>query len=242
MNICIVDDNLAFTKELETTLFDIFKELGCEFGITCCHNSQDFLEYSSKEKYDLIFMDIEVDDENGIDLANDYSKINSGVMIIFITNYGDKYSQAIFLSSADFKPFGYITKPINKGVVRKLCLHACNRKNLLGENVYTILSHNSYYDVKMNEIMYVESFGRKVTFYMESGESFDSYKVLGHVLEELDKNFVRCHRSFVVNLDYVRIIDEKNSSVTLKNGAIVIVSKRAMPVFKKMYFAHKGGV
>lgn len=242
MNICIFDDNTAFTKELESVICSIMKDLQGAFTITCCHTKNDFFDYSKKEKFDIIFMDIELEETNGIDVANEYYKINKNVKIVFITNYGDKYSQAIFLSSADFKPFGYVTKPVNKSVVRKLCVQAYNQLINTGEKIYTILSHNSYYDVHMNDIMYVESCGRQVTFYMESGGFLDSYKNISQVSCELDENFVRCHRSFIVNLNYVKIIDEKNSSVTLNNGAIIVVSRRMMPEFRRLYFAHKGGL
>lgn len=242
MNICICDDNLIFAKHLGQMVSLAFEKLGIFPKIVCCKSKDEVMEFSKTKKFDVLFLDIELDDDNGIILANEYYSLYGDTKIIFVTSYADKYSQAIFLSSATFKPFGFVIKPAQASIVNDLCRLLASTTELDGNLHYTIISNGSKIDLNQKDIMYAESFGRQFTFYLKSGDSFVSYKKLSDVETELGAKFIRCHRSYVINLDYIQLIDEKNSTARLYNGAILIISKKRLSDVKKKYFAHKGGI
>lgn len=242
MNICICDDNLLFAQELEKMVQLSFEKINLYPKIVCCKSKEEVLRLSEMKKFDVIFLDIELDGDNGISLANEYYNLYGDTKVIFVTSYGDKYSQAIFLSSATFKPFGFVVKPAQVSVVENFCRQLAGAINTNDERHYTILTNGSKVDLNQKDIMYVESYGRKATFYLKTGEEFITYKKLCDAEMELGGHFVRCHRSYIINIAYVQFIDEKNATAKLYDGTIIIISRKKLDEIKRQYFSYKGDI
>ncbi|MGY4384438.1 two-component system LytT family response regulator [Pedobacter sp. UYP24] len=193
-------------------------------------------------KTDLVFLDIAMPGENGFELISNVRENNAH--IIFTTAYDQYALKAIKANALD-----YLLKPIDidelkEAVDRAAKYIALSRKgdekndNLL--NLSQQLSDRSeikkislpngqgYSLVSLADIIHIEADSNYSIFYLAGGEKITVSKVLKEYEELLpDHQFIRIHKSSIVNLDYLNEYNSKNGlEVTLKNGDRIAVSRR----------------
>jgi DNA-binding LytR/AlgR family response regulator len=94
-------------------------------------------------------------------------------------------------------------------------------------------SKNTTVRIRYKGIVYVESQGRIVTFHHENGETEEIISKLNHVEDKFPNNFIRCHQSFLVNMDKIQ---------SVKNNKIVLFSGEDVPVPSDKYKSVKNRI
>lgn len=231
VNIAICDDVIEELEKISDYVSKNLKDLDIDFKITSFTEGQDLIEdiNSSKEFYDIIFLDIYMQFSNGIDIARKIRVFDKECKIIFITS-----SKEYAIDSYDVKAFHYILKPINeekfsdvvKGVIETL---SKDNKSIFIKN------KKGNYRVIYKDILYLESKARVVNIHMKSGEIINFYSVLGEFIQKLkDERFVKCHKSFFVNMDCILKIE--NNFVYLKDNVKIPISTANKVKVKEKYF------
>ena len=190
------------------------------------------IEYIKEEHIpDVIIMDICFENANGIACLREISDLIENIPVIFITGYME-YCQDIFLG---FKPWGLLTKPIDE---EKLYYHTDNLVTQYDGKYRTIkiFFGRDSFDIQTGDIEYVESSGRKSLYYMRDKKIFEEYIKLDKVSEKLKTGFIRCHKSYLVNLDYVK--DVTDSDIVLKSGELIPISRSCKDAVKNDYFEY----
>ena len=195
------------------------------------------------QEIDLLFLDIELTtDRSGLDgmaLARKIRERATGTqpVIIFVTGY-ERYVFDAF----DVGAFQYLLKPVDEEKFAQVFSRAVAQIGTAKEKpgrVLTLQSANTSRTVPLDSIYYIESSNHKVELHLKDGE-FACYAKIGDLELELQDQFFRIHKGYLVNLSYVAGYSKR--SVTLTNGERLLLSKYKYQDFVKAYlhFLKKG--
>lgn len=229
MKVLIIDDELPCREVLDNFL----KEYCSEIAEVAEASSVDTgLEQIEKFKPDLVFLDIRLNDRTCFDLLNRLGEVN--FQIIFTTAY-DNYA----LKAFEYSALHYLLKPVLPsdfkdaiGRFQKQELVYQKEKIEKARGFYIKTVNNSY-SLVYDEIAYIEADGSYSTIYSVSGEDIFTSKKLSDYKDLLNEDFFRIHNSIIVNMNFVRQIDERNNTVILSNGKELPVSRRKKTNFKQ---------
>lgn len=180
---------------------------------------------------DAAFIDIRLESSSGIELASEISELYPKIRIIFVTNFGNEYYEDIFLA---VKPFAILKKPIKQDYLKK---HLTKLENdiSLDTKVLQFKFNGVTYEIPLNEILYVVSDKRKIHIHT-SDRIYDTYEKLDDLQKRLGDTFVKCQKSYAVNLLYVREAD--GLSFMLANRTKINISKPYRQTAREAYFKH----
>lgn len=198
-----------------------------------------FAAVRSGTKFDLVFMDIEWDEEqNGIDFAGELIDRSPNTQVIYATGYGSKYSQKIFLSRSNL--CGFLVKPVETDYLFELLNKA--DQNIQRRMQKRLLVKNKGISelIAYSEIIFFENEGHNKTIIHLAKRDVNINKSLELLRTELPENFLSCHKSFSVNMDYIKRIDASN--MILLSGIKVPVSKARYNDSRDTYFRYMGQI
>lgn len=222
--IAILDDEVSQTQKLHK-LIDVYfdrKEL-LERRVDVFHEGVGLL--NSTKIYDLLFLDIEVGNENGIEIARELRKRAPDMIIIVITGYL-KYS----MDGYKIQAARYLLKPI----LPELLYSELDEVLHLDDRVSLILEDKDQYKrVRRRDVLYLESEGRKVRFHCMDG-SFISKESLSEWESRLDSSlFVECHKGILVHVRWIQIV--RGDQILLENGQSLPLARRRVDQVKKVW-------
>lgn len=216
---------------------NILTQSGIDFTLKKFFSGQELL--LSKENFDIIFLDIKMPEISGMDLAKKIRKQGKQSLIIFITSASEFVFEAF-----NVEAFQYLMKPIQNETLKNVLEKATRRIQVDGKIDFLILSiERQIKKVFLKDILYIESVGRIVKIHCHN-RTIETYEQIGILEEKLSgKSFFRCHKCFLVNLDYVDAFDK--TTINLENGEKIMLAKRRYEDFKKVilsYMKIKGGI
>ncbi len=179
-------------------------------------SAESFLfQFTAHNDYDILLLDIEMGNMNGIELARAVRTKNKEIPIIFITGYSDYLPDGY-----EVEALHYLLKPVN---VEKLfsVLDRAADKLKRNERFLVLPLHDGVVRLSFNDIRYLEVQKNYVT--VHAAEAYTVKKPLSELEQELDDSFVRTGRSFLVNLRYIRKISRHD--LTLKDGSVLPLSR-----------------
>lgn len=213
LNFVICDDNLNILSKLKTMLENIFVKNSFEAKVAfTSDNIDDTLTYIDSNKVDVLMLDINLKaGKSGLELAEAVRKKNKDVYLIFTTGHLE-YAMVAY----KFKTFDYLAKPITydrlEDTVKRLFedINGLPKKYIKIDNKNTIIDESQVHFIKRD--------GMKLIFHTSSRD-YDAYSSFAKLEDKLPENFVRCHKSFVVNLDNVKNMDPVTSTVYLNDDS-----------------------
>lgn len=182
------------------------------------------------EGVDIVFLDIHLEDMNGLEVAKRIREKNHHISIIFITAY-EQYVYDAF----DVRAFQFLVKPIDSVKFYKVLQSAVDNIQIKDrkEEPFTILKKgHSTYKIYHHQIYYAEVLGRKIKLHTVEGIHEFNGKLAG-LEESLGLNFFRIHRSYLVNLDYISSYDA--TKVTLDQGQQLVIAQKKYADFVQAY-------
>lgn len=247
MRIAVCDDQ----AEVLNTVERMFLEVGVITGIENVDIYQDIRklkkEFQEGNRPDVLIMDIchefnpalpkTKDRQEGIDCAYELNQRYPELQIIYMTEDVKKYSQDIFLKPVNL--LGYLTKPVDLVILKKLLEIAKEKQKQNDEKRVTIMCRNHKQIFYLDEILYLESRAHRTMIHTYEGEEVCRDKI-SDLEQRMGETFVRCHQSFLVNMRYIRRIE--NESFKLENGEEISISKRRYVETKERYFSYLNGI
>ncbi len=203
MKVLIVDDEKLALSRLNRLLI----EEGI-LDITACSCAIEAIKVLSKEKFDVVFLDISMPDMNGLELANTIVNLNPKTFIIFQTAY-EKHALEAFQSGG----IDYLLKPISNESIRnslekikKYIVKADETKKLVAKR------GNKIYLIDICDIFYIKADLDEVIIKIKDADAYLRKKIgdMQSVLE--GKNFFRVHRSYIVNVDKIKSMQSVEQS------------------------------
>ena len=208
----LCDDNTSVLSKLSEMLNNIF--LKYDFNASVVFSTNDtnaLLNFVNNNTIDVLFLDIDLNTrENGIEIAKFIRKNNKLLYLIFVTAHFE-----YIVSSFECKTFDFIQKPFTYSRLERTVLRIFD--DIYSSNPSFIHMNNSGRIINRNSVDYIQKDGMKA-IYVTNSESFEAYCSFNQIEPTLPKNFVRCHKSFIVNLDNISHVDAKNNTIFFKDG------------------------
>ncbi|MEA4832968.1 MAG: LytTR family DNA-binding domain-containing protein [Oscillospiraceae bacterium] len=217
--IAICDDEKIELKYLSSLLSDWAVKTGNLASVSAFESAEAFLfDYAEHKDYDILLLDIEMNKINGIELAKKVRADNLSVQIIFITGFPDFISEGYEVAALH-----YLMKPVSSDklfeVLDRACQHLCKEKRAVLFN-----TDGEIIRVFADEIIFSEAFAHSVMINKTDG-SCEVKMSISEAEKLLGDGFIRCHRSYIVGLKYVKRITK--TDVILDNGKMLPLSRNA---------------
>jgi len=232
--IAFCDDDQNILDQL-TSLLEKYRTLrGADIQCTAYHSPLDLLaEIENGTRYDILFLDVIMPAENGITAAKEIRQYDTAVQIIFLTSSAE-FAVESYVVGAYF----YQLKPIWEESFFRLVdsvLAECRKKE---QRSLILRCKTGISRIELDKLCYCEVLGRTLVFHMADGrilESAGSMDDLARQLAQYDC-FLRPHRSFLVNMDYVRNISAK--AITLADLSQVPIPHGKSADVKNQYLEY----
>lgn len=196
INVGICDDDLIFATKIETMLIKISKSQLIEMNIEVYSDGCELWnDIQNRNTFDLLYLDIEMLQVNGIDVARKIREKDMDVIIIYISSY-----ENYFIQLFEVEPFRFIKKPVDEKIFYDYFNKAYNR--ILGSDLYFEYKFNKVlYKIMLKDVLYFESSGRliKIKGKDENGKFYGKLNMLEKKLENGKISFLRIHQSYLVN-------------------------------------------
>lgn len=222
VRIAIVEDEDYYVEELTGYLEEYKKAYGEEFEVTVFRDG-DGITARYKPQYDIILMDIQMKFVDGMTAAEEIRKVDSQVIIIFITNMTQYAIRGYEVDALD-----YVLKPVSYFAFSQKLSRAITRIKKRESKFIIIQVKGGFLRLNTSEIYYVESVGHSLLFHCTSGEhlSAGTMKQLEQELSEM--GFSRGNKCYLINLGYVESIKDKCAIV---KGKPLLLSRPKMNSF-----------
>ena len=214
LNFVLCDDNRNILNKLSQMLENIFIKNDYDATISYkCDNAKDLFNYVNNNNTDVLFLDINLKSKlTGLDIAETIRKKNKDIYIIFTTGHLE-YA----LVAYKYKTFDYIPKPF---VSERLELTISR----LFEDIKSSISNfikvgNSQMLIKEDDVLYIKKNNMKLIYHTPF-QDYSSYVAFNKIENTLPKNFVRCHKSYIVNINAISNIDTNRNCICLYNNDV----------------------
>ncbi|MBQ3604557.1 MAG: response regulator transcription factor [Clostridia bacterium] len=226
MEIAVCDDDSLDRNLTAQQLRRCLYEKSTGGGITCFNNAVELIyEIQDGKVFDLIFMDIYMDKLLGIDAARQLRAIGYHGKIVFLTG-----TAAFAVESYEVQASGYLLKPVT---YEKLSAFMNGILSRLSNEVYRVKRRGEIISIHYNEILFIESCNSKCLLHNEAGEVIGIYKHLSDIEQELnDSRFLRCHQSYLVNMNHIVHADK---NFNMANGETVLIRQKNIREIKQQY-------
>ncbi|MFT7860299.1 MAG: LytTR family DNA-binding domain-containing protein [Sulfurimonas sp.] len=195
MKILIVDDEELARERLKRML----TTLGYS-DLYEAENAQDALEVFQQERFELVFLDINMPGSNGLELGYELRYLSPKVAIIYQSAYEEHA-----LKAYDIGAVGYLVKPFSTEQVQKNIERVTESKQT-DEVLFMTKTGENYLLLKPEEIYYVKADLSEVTLRSKSGFSYLTQKISDIEKKLAPYNFFRIHRSYLINVNEIKDI------------------------------------
>lgn len=218
MKIAICDDNAVICEFLKNQLQEEYKGTVNIITYTDAESLlADFEKGRDRNVADILLMDIDVGKFNGIDVVAGLQERFSELKVIFITGHID-YSTEIFRVS----PSNFLVKPIDRSKLIQAVEKAMHQLEEEDKDCFIVTLKGNVFKIKARDILYFESEKRTVILHGRH-DSWTIYRKLDDVQKELPGYFLRCHQSYLVNMNEIKSL--KPLRVDLYQGDMIPISR-----------------
>ena len=156
-------------------------------------------DFENGTRFDLSFLDIFMNGMSGVEAARRIHSADPDTLLVFVSSSNHFYREAY-----DLYAFNYLIKPLAQDKLAEVLQRAIERLKKDREQVIRVSFNHSLYTIRCSQLLYLSSEQHVINFHMKNGETVKSYGKLDDFITQLPaKFFVRCHQSYIVNLNYV---------------------------------------
>lgn len=226
----ICDDNIIILNKISKMLETIFINNSFDANIVLQETSgSNVISFIQKNHVDVLLLDISLDGNvSGLNIAEEVRKINKNTYIIFTTGHLEYVMLAY-----KFKTFDYLPKPITFERLEETILRLFNDLENIHNNKYLKIG-NTNTIVYENDIQYISRDGMKLVFHTELKE-YEIYSSFNKIQDSLPDNFVRCHKSFIVNINRISNIESSQNIISFKNNNHCLIGPKYKNKFMEVF-------
>lgn len=237
LKIAVCDDEKYCGEKIVSLLEESLDNYGISvYGIDTYLSGKEFVEKNNKsQEYDVIFLDINMPDINGLEVAKKIREVCPDILLVFITAFID-----FALEGYKMEAVRYLLKDMLDEMFPE-CMEALIRKLSLQAKKIRYNFIEGEVELTVDRIRYVESNMHKLIFNV-LGKKQVQYRLYGKLddiePELLKYDFLRIHKSFLVNSKY--IVEIVNYKVYLNDGVALPIPRERYQKVKERYYEIKG--
>lgn len=227
MKICICDDNRTVHQEIRKFMFPFFSGSNSP-SIADCYSGEEIIShYTASKTYDIVFLDVEMSEINGIKAAEEIRRYAPETIIIFVSSHRNYVFDAFRCEALHF-----IVKPIKSEEFNDVFNRALHKYRLLNDRFPVSWKHTRS-NLRINDIIYIEGYRRRLTVHT-TNEEYSHIGKISDAYEELKAHgFILIHQGFLVNMHYIKTFG--SDEVVLLNGEKLMISVRKRAEALQMY-------
>lgn len=215
--IAICDDVTEDASYIESLVREWAAASGNVVNVDIFPSAEAFwFQYEVNQSFDILMLDVEMGAMNGVELAKRVRSGNEDVQIVFITGFPDYIAEGYEVSALH-----YLMKPVFQDKIGEV-LDKAVRNLRRNERSLMVLQNGAMLRLPVSGVFYVEAFAH-TTRVVTQESSYDLQKSITEMEKMLVGDFVRCHRSYLVNLSHIRKITK--SAVLLDDGQELPLSR-----------------
>ena len=228
MKIAICEDEKIFGRFLREEIEKYF--LKQKKGVTIeYYQTGNSLKESEYMDYELLFLDVDLQEkEDGITLARTLREQGYEGFIIFLTSHQEEAYKAF-----EVEAFRYLLKPVEKEVLEKALQDVLFQIEKKQTYRLCLKSGQTILQLRTEDILYIETFERKVKIHTEKKEYIVNEKIKELEVKIRDPYFFRIHKAFLVNFRYIQ--EHTDTSIVMMNGETLYISRLRLSAFKKAF-------
>lgn len=230
----VCDDDTAFAELMARHLRKLFVSLPDEIEcyVRTFFTANQVLNYVEQNPIHVLFLDIDMPEKNGFELAKILQKKSPSTIIVFVSAY-DNY----VYDSFQYNPFCFLRKEhlkseLNRTVQKVLDKYLKTNETMIFSTV------DGDINIRIEDIVYIESVKNYFEIHSAEKKVFRCRGTLASIEEALQKhNFYRIHTAFLVNMVNIRSVDA-NRIIRLTDGSTFNVSLRKWKGFNEAYMEY----
>ena len=236
LNFVLCDDNSSAIDKLSKMLNSIIISHNLEGQITfSTDNPMKLLDYVKNNPTHVLLLDIDLKNKtSGLEIAEKIREIDKNIYIIFVTGHFE-----FGLVAYKYKTFDFLQKPLTKERFEETILRLYS--DIFDNTTKYIHLDNNKTVIKENSIRFIKKDGMKVIFHTDTRD-YETYSSFSKISDMLPYNFVRCHKSYIVNMAKINDIDMSDNVISFTpNDKCYIGPKykdNFMEVLKNEYFTN----
>ena len=236
MRFAIVDDEPGVLKQIPVLIRRILPDQHIEADTF--ESSSDFLGKYTQKKYDALFLDIDMPDMNGFDLAEHLRKKNDLVPIVYITARDDLMFQAF-----RYKALGFVRKQFIENELPYALSTIISELYVEDDTIEVteIRSQGGHvHQISVKEIMYLESEHHNVDIHLTDGKIITVRSAISYFSEhEKFQHFIAISNGILVNLSLIELTED---AVCFQNGEKLFITRRKIASVRAAYLNNMGKV
>ncbi len=219
IRIAVCDDVREVVMQINDYLYEYQEQKNEKLNINNFYDAEKLWDFLKTNHCDLIILDIELVNMNGIELGvRIRTELNDQDIKIIVISAMENYYKQLF----DIQPLNFLLKPIDKTKFFKvidLAIRLVEKK----DHIFIFKIKESTYRLKVKDILYFESFKHNIKIVTTSGD-YEYRSGFSEVMEQLsDFGFIQVHRSYIINYDQTKNIDYDR--VVMSNGVEIPISR-----------------
>lgn len=222
IRVCVCDDDVTIVDRISSVIDKISKDNNMKAKVDVFYDGTTLMKNLEKNNsyYDVVFLDIEMKDMDGIETAKRLRLRDELAYIIYVTSY-ENYAIETF----SVRPYQFVLKPFEDKVIEKHFMDVYERI-ISNDESYEFKHKGIYYKVLIKDVKYFESKNRSINIHMINDTVYEYYDKLDKVETKLSNSkidFLRIHKSVLVNSRY--IVKKCYDHVELINGEKLMISQ-----------------
>ena len=197
-------------------VLNFFRKKNREISLRMFSGGEELLSYNGQ--IDLLFLDIQMKDMDGMETARKLRADKFRGFLVFITVLKEMVFQ-----SFEVQAYDYLVKPVGDKQFEKTMERLYASMQNASEDSLLVQKGYEGRIIREEEIVFCEIIDRKIYLNLASGEVVDYYERIENLETKLGSHFFRCHRSYLINLKHLK--GYKNGTACMDNGKEVPVSR-----------------
>ncbi len=226
IQVAMCDDEPSILQMLIGYFNEIKERYSLQMQVQTYTKGRELL--ACEDRYDIIFLDTELEDMDGITLGVKLREKDKKVKLVYLTAYPNRMKEAFCVHA-----FDYISKPVGLETVQRVLLDAISYDDLLAHSTVTFQTKTGIVAIKTEEIQYLEYNNRSVYVYSCQNQIIELRgEKISNIAEKMKPyHFEVSHKSFVVNMQQVESV--KGYIIYLKSGSVIPLSQSHSKRFRK---------
>ena len=214
LNFVVCDDNIHILDKISKILESIFIEHNFDANVIFKGtNADEVLQFikNNYNKIDVLILDINLKSEvSGLDIAKNLRNYNKNAYIIFTTGHLEYIMMAY-----KYKTFDYLPKPITFEKIEETVIRLFNDITNNSNKYLKLVSKNML--INEDDIYYIKKDGMRAIF-ISPYQTYEIYNSFSKIQNSLPPNFIRCHKSYIVNINKISDIRININKIYFKDN------------------------
>ncbi len=221
MTICYCEDESAQAKVFSIKIDQWAKNKNIAVHTDLFESAEEYLFQAEQNTYDVIFLDISMRGQNGMELARKIREKEKDVVLVFVTS-----DASYVFDGYEVGAYRYLMKPVDEKKLWEILDYARMQREVEEENYILVKKDSQSVRVNLNDVLYMEAQKHYVNLYLEDQESINIKTVFTELLQEMQEKsdtVLATHRSYAVNIE--KVVRIGRMECVLADGSVIPVSR-----------------